>query len=214
MTQQYKFVIPGADAAAKAKFEQFKAAAVAHLVAIGYDVADLDEILAAADDFGDAFDASELAKDQARNATGLKRAVREASTEVISEWAERIKTNPSVTPAILAAFGIEVSVPVAGPVVPPADLSAFATSNGAALLKWKRNGNIYSTTYTVEASADGENWSIIGTTTKTRFVDVNATPGVPKFYRTRATRAGITSLPSGSANIYPAGGSGELQIAA
>jgi len=210
----WTFRIPGTDAGKNDKFQQFLAGATSNLVAIGYDTADLDEIIVAANGFQADLIAAEDARVVYRNKVAEKDATRETSTEVIRTWAQRVKNNPLVTPEILASFGIEPATPVAGPVIPPTELAAKANADGTAVLTWSANGNPSPTTYILESSFNGETWTWCGSTTKRRFTDTNATPGVPRFYRIRAQRAGQTSAPGSWTAIYPVGEGESITLAA
>ena len=214
MSIKFKFEIPGPDTAAGAKFAQFRAGAVAHLVTLGYDIGDLDEIIAADVDFNTALANAEAKKAETRAAVAVKSEARVTSTEVIMEWVDRVKSNALATPEMLADFGIVPSAGGAAPVIPPVALSAIPSYQGTCTLTWSRTNNIKGTTFILEFSLDGENWEWLNSTTKTKFVDANATPGVPRFYRIRAQRAGETSAPGSWTNIYPAVGGDTLQIAA
>ncbi len=207
----WKFFIPPSDLGTQNKLQTFRTGAAVNLFDLGYDAADLDEIIAAVTDFSAALTASDAAKNEARNKVLAKDETKRESVDVIRAWAQRVKTNPLATPEILASFGIQPATPSAGPVVPPIEMSATPTSVGNCVLKWKSNGNVPGTTYVIEKSTDGVTWEYMVGTTKKRFNDLNAPAGVRKFYRVSAQRAGQTSLPGTVATIYPYG-SGEVEV--
>ncbi len=209
-----KFTIPAPDAAASDKFQQFKTGFAANFGALGFDVPDLDAVIAAANDFTNGLAASELAKVAAQNAVQLKDTKREEGTVTIRDYVSRIKGNPAATPAILTALGITPASASAGPVVPPIEVSATPNANGTCKVKWKRSTNSVGTTWIVESSLDGSAWTFLATSSRTNYVDTAAAPGVTKSYRVRAQRKNVTSAPSASATIYDAGESFNLQLAA
>lgn len=215
-TMDYKFVIPTTDAGANAKFQQFRTGSSAELLNLGYDAADLDEVVAASTDFNAALVATENARVVYRNKVGEKDEIKRSSTETIRLWANRVKTNPLATPDILAKFGIEPATPQAGPVIPPTELSAQPFADGSCVLKWNPSGNVYGTNYILEYSVEPGVWAWLGSTTKRTYVDEFAEPGVARFYRVRAQRAGETSLPGSETSIYgnEGSGSGFLGVAA
>ncbi len=214
MSIKYKFEIPGPDTAAGAKFAQFRTGAVAHLVTLGYDIGDLDEIIAADVDFNTALTNAEAKKVETRTAVAVKSEARVTSTEVIMEWVDRVKSNALATPEMLADFGIEPFAGGAAPAIPPVALAAIPSYTGTCTLTRSRTNNIKGTTFILEFSLDGDTWQWLSSTTKTKFVDTNATPGAQRIYRIRAQRAGVTSAPGSWATIYPAGGGDTLQVEA
>lgn len=211
---QYKFTIPGTDSGANMTLQGFKAGFTAHFDALGYEPADLDAVTEAADSFDSKLSLSNAAKNAAKNAVNLKDSTKTTSVASIREWADRVKSNPAATPAILASMGI---VPVSaggGSVTVPSNVGANPTAFGTCTLRWNANGNLANTQYVIEASTDGGGWAWLGNTTRKSFKDNNATPGVPKSYRVRAQRAGQTSDPSAAATIYGNENGLNLSIAA
>lgn len=210
----YKFDIPGPDAGANDKFQQFKTGFTSHYTDLGFEAPDLDNIIAAATDFNASLVASDAAKAAALNAVEFKNKKRDSSTEVFRDYVARIKTNPAATPAILTALGITPASSYAGPVVPPVELSASPEANGTCKLKWKRSTNSKGTLWLIESSDASGTWTSLATSTRTNYTDTSASPGVLKSYRVRAQRKGITSAPTASATIYDEGESFQLKVAA
>ncbi len=199
------FYIPGSDLGASAKLNTLSAGAAANAVALGLSAGQLEAISDAVTAFSDALAAATEAKDAARGAVSTKDKARETAEEVAREYAQYIKTNPNATPNILAACGISPSPTPSGPLVPVTDVTAIGAANGTAEIKWKRNGNSKITTFVLQYRlAEIGPWLWLGSTTKTRFVDGGATPGVFKMYRILSQRAGATSAASNEAVIYGA----------
>ena len=211
---KYKFIIPGTDAGVNIKLNQFKTGFSGSFGALGYDAADLDQVIAASVDFNAALNASLLARDAATNAVKTKDTTKQSSISTARLWAQRVQNNPAATPAMLTSMGIVPASAPAGPVTVPTFLGANPSSSGTCVLTWNANGNTRATTYVLEQNIDGTGWTWLGSTTKRRFEDGGATPGVPKLYRVRAQRGGVTSAPSAEAGIYGGEGSVELKVAA
>lgn len=207
---EYKFSIPNSDSGTQNKLNQFKAGFKIHFSALGYDAADSAEVDNAAINFSTALSASDAAKATAANAVDQKDKTKQSSTSTIRGWAQRVKTNPAATPAMLASMGITPASAPAGPVTVPSDLSANPSASGTCTVRWSANGNVSGTTYVIESNTNGAGWVWTGSTTKKRFEDGGAIPGVPKLYRVRAQRSGTTSAPSAQASIY--GGEEELNL--
>lgn len=206
----YKFVIPTTDSGTQNKLNQFKAGFKANFAALGYVAGDSTAVDNAANNFSAALTASDAAKAAAANAVDYKDKTKQSSSSTIRTWAQRVKTNPAATPAILASMGITPASAPAGPVTVPTDLSATPSASGTCTLRWSANGNVSTTNYVLESNTNGAGWVWLGSTTKKSFTDGGAIPGVPKLYRIRAQRAGSTSAPSAQASIY--GGEEELTL--
>jgi hypothetical protein len=208
----WKFTIPGTDLGIKAKGQQFQTGFNIYAVDLGLSVGDTDAVNAAVTSYVTNLTAVEVARDAYRSAVAEKDAAQAELIDVLREYAQAVKTNPLATPDMFASMGIVPASAPVGPVTQPTSLSADPNSNGTCVLKWNRNGNNTRTTYVIETSTDGGPWTWLTNTTRTRFTDPSAQPGVPRLYRVRAQRSGETSPPSSEAGIYTGGNS--LQIAA
>lgn len=206
--------IPGSDGNFNSLALQFDSAMTTHGTALGFTAAEKLAVKDAANAFNTDWAISEEAKSTAKGAVSTKNKTRESTTAAIREAAARILASPAATPAIIAAFGMNPNPVVSGPVAVPLNLVGNATSNGNCELKWKRNGNASNTVFVLESKSATGNWTMFGTTTKTKFTDTNAAPGVQKLYRVRAERSGTISAYSNEAVIYGTGGSGFLAVAA
>jgi len=197
-------VFSGSDSGLVSQATQFKNAMNLYGETLGYDAAQIGEVVTATTAFPTAYNASEAAKYASTGAVAAKNSQRQATVSVMRDYAQQIKNNPESTPEILAAFGITPEPISSGTVSVPTDLTSSAASNGTCLLKWGRNGNIQGTVFVIEYRFNaGDTWTILGTTTKARFTDNYATPGTTKTYRIRAERGGVISAYSGTTVIYP-----------
>lgn len=195
--------IPGPDDKAVGFFSKFAEASAEYATQLGWTPEEIEQVTQAAQ----AFDAAQFAAQEARWAamglTSAKNNQRRETTELIRQLAQRALSNPASTPTILAALGLKPDVARANPVAVPARLVAQPKVEGLCQLTWDANGNSYGTIYMIESRAAGEsNFSIIGTCTKTRFIDPDAPAGETIFYRVRAQRAGKMTEASIEAGIY------------
>jgi len=209
------FNLSGPDAVVNDKIQIFKTGFAANASALGFDTADVDEVLAAATSFNTALIASTTAREAAKGAVVTKDAAKQSATTIARTYAQRVKTNPLATPAILSSMGITPGVTPSGPLVPPNDLTAAPKSDGSCFLKWKRNGNSRGTVYVLESKIGAFGaWVWQANVTGLRYTDFGAIAGQQKSYRVRAQRAGATSAPSSAVVIYDLGGESEVLQAA
>lgn len=208
------FKLPNKDGDLVVAFKNFSGAMETYASVLNFDGADEAATQGASIAFDTANTNATLAKDAAKGAVATKSAAKQSSSEIVRGYAQRIKSNPAATPEILAAFGFTPDPASAGPVQTPTMLSAQARVDGTCRITWKKNGNISGTTYVIETSANGTNWTFFATSTATRFDDTNATVGTPRWYRVRASRAGVNSAWSNFAVIYGGSSSGSLKVAA
>lgn len=99
----------------------------------------------------------------------------------------------------------------------PSGLIATAQVNGGVTLKYARNGNSQSTTFTIQQSDDeGATWSNIYSSSKTRVNLAGYTPGVSIWFRVFATRNNTSSAPTQPVVIWANGSPefGGLEVAA
>jgi hypothetical protein len=135
----------------------------------------------------------------------------------IAAIAKTLYNDPAVDDEMIAAAGLAIHDTAPTPQTPTQPLNLVATPNwdGAVELKWARNANPALTSFLVEASADGTNWDVVHTTTKSRATVTGYTPGVNYWFRIRASKNEITTLPSNVAEIYPSGSQNvNLELAA
>ena len=134
----------------------------------------------------------------------------------ISLIANIVYNNPSVTPAMIAALGLAPRSTTRTMHQPktPVDLMATPYASGNVLLKWSKGENVYGAVYVVEAKGETGDWEQVWSTTKTRVTLIDYTPGVPMWFRVRATRNGQISTPSNESPIYHAGSGMSLSLAA
>lgn len=122
----------------------------------------------------------------------------------------------NTTPSLISAAGLEprATVRQKGSPEMPMDLLANPNTFGGVALKWSRNGNPKGTTFVIETSVDNANWSLVSTTTKTRFTAWGFEPGNTAYFRVYAQKNGFTSQPSSPAVIYLQAPSFEVEEAA
>lgn len=202
--------VPGTDSGLVGFLKQFDSAMQLYSSTLGFDAADESIVQGADEGFSEKLETADASKLAMKGAVAEKDSQRRASVSVIREYAQRIKSNPAATPTILEAFGISVTPSASGPVTVPTLLTAEPAATSVCKLSWNRNGNARGTTFTIESrgSTSGA-WTFVGTTTKAKFSDANATPGVTKYYRVRASRGNSVSAWSLEAVIYSNGSGGD-----
>lgn len=187
----------------------------ANAVPLGLSVSQVESANDAADDFAAKLLAAKNAKDAAKGAVSEKDKSRKTTTSTIRELAQIVKNAPGATPTILAACGLTPGSTPGGVLGPVADVSATASANGTAVIRFNRNGNSRNTTFLLQYRlSESGAWQWLGTTTRTRFVDGGAAPGVFKMYRVISQKAGVDSTPSNEAVIYGEGFFEDFSIAA
>lgn len=193
------------DAMFSQKLLQFETGMAKHGDALGFSAEAEASASAAADSFATALTASDNAKAIAKGAVATKDATRKSSTATVRALAAQVKSNPLATPEILADFGMNPSPSTSGTVKIPTNLVVQPQTQGFAKLTWKRNGNTSNTVFVIQARTGTGQWTIIGTSTKSSFIDPSAIPAVPKWYRVRAERGGSVSAWTNEVSIYSAG---------
>jgi hypothetical protein len=97
----------------------------------------------------------------------------------------------------------------------PLNLVANVDSVGEVKLSWKRNGNIQTTTFWIQTQEPGDtSWTLVGTTTKTKFTFTGNPIGQELSFRVIAVRREIESTPSFAVTIFGGAGETSLRIAA
>jgi hypothetical protein len=199
------------------KITTFKDVAQANASALGLGSADLSAISNAQSGF-DAALANHLSLRQlALGATSAKTASRKTTAQVFRKYARIIQAKPGVSAQLKAELGLPLHDDQPTPVipVPPTDLSSVGFANGENRLRWSRNGNQYNTVFIIEARHnDTDEWTIVGTTTRSRFTHNDQIPGRRMYYRIRARRTTHTTAPSDETVVYADVDQSEFQAAA
>lgn len=183
--------------------------AVTHVVtpenSYGFDKALLDAFALRDAALSAAINASTNADLAARAATQAKADARAAVIALLSRASKVALANPAVTDQMLKAIGFSPrpSHGVRPQSLPsPTDLIVQGSVDGAAKLKWSRNGAGQNTVFLVEYSNDGLSWAFLKTTTKTSYLAEDFAPGVGTWFRVTATNSTLASLPCAPATIY------------
>jgi hypothetical protein len=127
-----------------------------------------------------------------------------------------IYNDPSVSDEKIADLGLQprATTRTLHPPYTPQTLLATPYATGNVLLKWSRGQNLYGAVYIVETRSETGDWEQVYSTTRTRITLTGYTPGIPAWFRIKATRNGQTSTPSNESPIYHEGGGMQLQLAA
>ena len=158
----------------------------------------------------------EAAKAAFAAASEAKAAARQSLLTSISAVARDIYGG-NVSDSMVSAAGLEprdsVRTPVAA--LQPTELMVTPFADGNVQLKWNRNGNASGMNFIIEAAVDGESWTIVNSTSKTRITLSGYAPGNQVFFRVRATKDGNVSEPSNTEAIYlPTPSTTSLKVAA
>jgi hypothetical protein len=129
---------------------------------------------------------------------------REQLLAQITMLAALIYANPNLTPAQIAATGLQVHDTTRTPVVPsePTQLTATPFANGTVQLTWKRNGNPATVMFVIETKTEGGEWTPVKMVGRSRAVLSGFAPGTPAWFRVYATKSGQASVPSFDVSIY------------
>lgn len=113
------------------------------------------------------------------------------------------RSRPQVTPAQRQRLGLNpgISKPTFADPRPPTKIRGTNTSEGTILLRWNAGENPRGTTDLIEETFDGVAWQIIGASKAASFRHPNEKPGQPRWYRVRAQRRKVSSVPSETVGI-------------
>lgn len=138
------------------------------------------------------------------------------SKTLLAKWAKTFRANPAISDALLDQLNLphHKTPGTKTPPTTPLDLVAGADIQGLVNLKWKRNGNNSTTVFTIETQSElGGDWTIAGSTTKTRF-NYQAVPNQYIAFRVYASRNGLYSQPTLPTTLWANGGGQTLTLAA
>lgn len=194
----------------------FNTVCIANAAALGLVPADLTEIAAASTNFNTTLNTATAAKATANSAVESKDVQKATSRNVVNKWAKVFRAKTTVSDALLNQLMLPPHKTPGSFTQPttPTDLVATANGDGVIALKWKRNGNIQGTTFTIEyRTSPSGGWAILGTSTKASF-GWESTPGQYVAFRVSATRRGVTSPASTPVVLWDTEQGEMLQLAA
>lgn len=171
----------------------------------GLSAGQATEMVDIAELFTDSIAAAEAARVAAESATFDKELQREALLSIFSQYLNLMYATPSVSSSEIMTLGLEPRSTTRTPLVPttPQDPLATPFANGTVKITWNRGDNKYGVVYEIECSdADESNWAVCATTTKQSVNLSGFDPGVPKWFRIRATKNGDYSDYSYNTGIY------------
>lgn len=207
------------DHSLSAKLTYIAAKAVSDPAEYGFTAPEAASLEAVAETFASSLTDWEAAKGSYDEASEAKANERQGAIDAFTQLLNLMYATPSVTPEAISSLTLTPRSGTRTPVVPvtPTDFIATPFADGTVELKWNRNGNKYGVVFEVEtASADQTDWHIGLSTTKTKLRVGGFAPGVPAWFRVRASKNGLSSEFSFNSGIYiPAPeGSGSLEVAA
>ena len=159
------------------------------------------------------------------NAAATEKAARQARDAALADaqammqrTASFIYSRSPATDAQLAAAGLAPrrSGSVRPyPAVRVAGLVATPFADGTVRLAWDRGANPKSATFVVEASADGQAWTYLTSTSRIGLTAEGFAPGAPAWFRVVAKTSTAAAVPSASVSVYaPEPARVELRLAA
>jgi len=164
-----------------------------------------------------AITAKQAARDASKAATQAAKAARQDLLSALSSIGGTIYNNPSLTSAQIAAAGYAVhdDSRTSHSPIQPIGLTATPNSYGTVTFTFEANGNVYPTTYIIEGRGSLEaEWATVTTTTRRRLSVSGFAVGETHWFRVRASRNDVTSIPSNVAAIWEPEGVVELEVAA
>jgi hypothetical protein len=183
----------------------FNTVAAANRAALKLTVEELGECEAGHTSMVDSIANFTTAQAAAKAATQAKQDSRSSTEGTVRTFVKRIQADKSVSDELRERLGIAVRDSAPSPInpVPPTNLVVTGLDTGVNQLAWKNNGNKQGTVYHIEAKVgDTGAWSLIDTTTKTKFSHTGQRPGVKVAYRIRAKRGDRGSEFSNEAVVY------------
>jgi hypothetical protein len=155
--------------------------------------------------FNDDLAASDQAKAASNVAVAAKDASREALEVSIRPTVMQIQVNPAVTDESRTSAGLPIrdTVRTFSSPIAPIDLVARELSGGVVELRWSANGNSSGIQYRIEKrSGAATEFSLVDVTGATSFKDSSQPVGTECAYQVRARRGDATSAPSNTATVY------------
>jgi hypothetical protein len=153
----------------------------------------------------EATDAQALARAAAKAATLRKEAVAEEAREEFRLAGHWIQGNLPESVELALAAGVGPRAPKRQRIVPhaPDRLVAMPIPGGGVRLTWDRNGNLYRTSYVIEARLPGDDeFRFLTITTRTSWTHAEVVPGQRVEYRVRAHRTEHETAWSNTAVVY------------
>ena len=144
------------------------------------------------------------AKAALRAITLLKGHKKEGVVDALNAIAKIVYDNPDVTNNMIASLGFAPRKAKSQPKAPVAvtDLAVTPFADGTARLAWDRSGNRKGASFLIEASDDGQVWTMIDSTTRVSYTATGFAPGVPTWFRVTASNGVGRALPSAKVSMY------------
>lgn len=184
---------------------------------LGIDAGELEEIQDASTDFAASFATMITARTIAEGATATKNDLRESSTNTVRKFVAQIQGIPNLPDEVYAELQIPKrgTVGQRGAAITVSDVAVIPGGVGEVILKFNRNGNPASATFTIQQFV-GTSWVNVASGSKTRYKLQGYPAGVPATFRVITARGTSISTPSYSVTVWDTEGSGsnELSIAA
>ena len=139
-----------------------------------------------------------------RDAVETKDAMRAGAIRTIGRIAAKIYNDPTITPGMILALGLEPRQSASRPAMPVTvtDLLLKPEVDGNCRITFKKGPNRATTMYDIQSSRDGLLWTTETTTLKGSERIAGCPPGVARWFRVVARNSVGVSAPSATASIY------------
>lgn len=188
--------------------EKFISVANANLAQTGLTAGQVTALNDLYTDLSTALGVQIAAKSAAQAATTTKNEAMRAAIAEARTLAQIVQRHPGASEALKVELGLTAPPAPHVPVEPqlPQGLTAKLNEIGWVTLKWQRNGNKNGTTFVIWGREGNTGpFAIMGTTTRSTFVDQGRTAGVQYQYCVQAVRSGRESGLTPAVSIYTPG---------
>lgn len=185
--------------------ETFIEAATANAAEAGMKTGELTNLKTMKGELDDFIKAENDAQQAASAANVKMHSKHRTILEKIRSYNTTFKNDKNISDEVKVALGFNLDDEVPSTLEPQAPQNLFAQgfSNGVNSLSWKRSGNNERTQFIVEAKIGAAtDFTMVGSTTRTRFDHEGQTPGAQAIYRVYAQRGKLKSQPSNEAIVY------------
>lgn len=185
--------------------ENFWAVFDANVAEFGLTATESNELKTIKDEMTAALNEKQASEETRQAKTVAFRGKRRTAVKKVAFYNTIFKANDLIADSLIEQLGLDSNDENLTSATPqqPLDLVAEGFSNGNNETKWKKNGNKPNTIYIIEGRLETQpNFAYVGSTTKTKFIHKNQTPGVRMFYRVKAQRNDKESTNSNEAVVY------------
>lgn len=184
---------------------------------LGLTAAQVSGLQGTLNNYGSSLTNLETKVQEKEAAVTSKDQAKETFQDLIRSYAKKFRANTAIPDELLSQLAVAPHTVKRTKTAPAQPVSLIATPDAAGVvtLTWEKNGNNSGTTYQIQTQEPGASaWTIVGTTTRAKFVFTGNPVGSELSFRIVATRRELFSQPSLPVTIFANGDSSSLQIAA